>query len=715
MEQVIKAFDKVIMRNPIKPLGWFFSNFKNNDINGFLRDPIFCEAVFLASPVLYREIKKYNDRVLSTKEAKRFEISILKYAIRMCSRCTPFGLFASVSIGNLSEKNIFSCSSLRKIIKLDMSILYLIFQQIEKDEDVKKKIKYYPNTSLYQSQGCLYYTQEIFKGEFKKHTLFTINSSNDIKNILSYTKKGVTRRELVDYIINKGCNSKEALVFVNDLVDSQVLISELYPYLTGEDYLHYINSVLQKYQLKKYTKELSMIEKKLNLLDSSNDNKKELYKEIFSILDKFNLPENKNHRLQCDSYNLFMNFSLCNSYSSKIIEVIEFLNKITPKYIDSNIKDFIHKYIDRYEGDEHPLLEIVDEKRGIGFKKIPKTDYLLSGLKFQNDNRDRKIGQYECILLQKYIDAVKNGKNVALHDEDFPIIDTDIESLPDTFSAFFEVLDGKILFNSAGFASATSLLGRFGFLEDIEKFLKQISSFEKEMNPNVELAEVVHIPMPRIGNVLHRPMIREYEIPYMCNSHAKKILLSDLMVSVKGYNIKLRSKKMNKYIQPMMSTAHNHSSEGNLPIYSFLCGLQNHNRKINLMFSWGGIDSIFDYYPRVEYNGIILFLAKWKVTLKELNAVLGQGYKVNMRDFQKWKNKRNIPNYVQISNGDNKLFLDLSKEMCIEVMISELKRMKSFYIQEYPGIDNPSIVRDNDNFYNNQFILSLYKSYEKDR
>lgn len=714
MKQDIKVFDKVIMRNPTKTLGWFFSNMKNNDINGFLEDPTFRQAIFLASPILYNEINKYKNCKLPAKEAKRFEISVLKYASRMCSRCTPFGLFSSVSIGKITNKNDFKYSLLRKLTKLDMSILYLIFQKVDGDEDVKKKLKYYPNTSLYQDRGHLYYTQEIFKGEFKKHTLFTINSSNYVKKILIFANQGVTNKGLVSFIISEGYTRKDAQDFVDDLINNQVLISELYPYLTGEDYLHYLNSVLRKYQIVKYTKELSKIEEILVQISLSNNNKNQ-YDEIFSILDTLSLNDNKDHRLQCDTYNQFESFSLNNSYITKVVEVIKFLNKITPKFISPDMKEFIQKFMNRYEGDERPFLQVIDEKTGIGYKKIPKVDYLLSGLKFEREKTDQVIGHYECILLKKYMDAIKDEKIIVLNDEDFLILDNNLDDLPDTFSAFFEVLDGKILFQSAGFASATSLLGRFGYLKEIEDFLYHISSFEAKKNSNEVLAEVVHIPMSRVGNVLHRPMIREYEIPYMCNSHAKKILLSDLMVSVKGNDIRLRSRKLNKFIRPMMATAHNHSSEGNLPIYSFLCGLQNHNKKVNLMFSWGGIDNIFNYYPRVEYKGVVLSLAKWKVTIEELNPIFKQNLKTRIENFRIWKEKRNIPNYVQISSGDNKLFLDLDIELCMEVMLSELKKMKTFYLQEYPRINQTSIVRSNKEFYNNQFILSLYKYNEKDR
>ncbi len=57
------------------------------------------EALFLASPTFSVEIEKW----LEYKKASSLKMitSLLKYAIRMSSRSTPFGLFAGVSLGNV--------------------------------------------------------------------------------------------------------------------------------------------------------------------------------------------------------------------------------------------------------------------------------------------------------------------------------------------------------------------------------------------------------------------------------------------------------------------------------------------------------------------------------------------------------------------------------------------------------------------------------------
>ena len=62
-------------------------------------------------------------------------------------------------------------------------------------------------------------------------------------------------------------------------------------------------------------------------------------------------------------------------------------------------------------------------------------------------------------------------------------------------------------------------------------------------------AEIVHLPESRIGNILMRPVLRQYEIPYLCGttlSEEFQIPLTDLLVGIEGDKVVLRSQKLNK-------------------------------------------------------------------------------------------------------------------------------------------------------------------------
>ena len=115
-----------------------------------------------------------------------------------------------------------------------------------------------------------------------------------------------------------------------------------------------------------------------------------------------------------------------------------------------------------------------------------------------------------------------------------------------------------------------------------------------------------------------RPVLRKYEIPYLCGTTLDKefqIPVSDLLVGIEANKVVIRSKRLNKEIIPRMTTAHNFSMT-TLPVYQFLCDLQFQQIR-SVGWQWGVLDNR-PFLPRVSYGKYILSKAKWTLTKDEM-------------------------------------------------------------------------------------------------
>lgn len=285
-----------------------------------------------------------------------------------------------------------------------------------------------------------------------------------------------------------------------------------------------------------------------------------------------------------------------------------------------------------------------------------------------------------------------------------------------------EILTNKgeelISIEASGNCSAAKLIGRFCNGEEaIHNLAKEIINKETELNQDKILAEIVHIPQARTGNVLRRPILRNYEIPYLGNSilpAANQITIEDLYISIKNNKVVLKSKSLHKEIIPCLSNAHNYTYNS-VPIYHFLCDLQGQSSSPISSFSWGILENHYDYFPRVIYAGVILSKAKWFINFKELEQFTTTKLSNKVfANFKLWKEAKKIPQYVNLVNGDNTLLLDLNQEIGIILFLKTIKPNSKIILEEFL-FDNNSVVKDaNSNSFANQFILSYYKLNSND-
>jgi hypothetical protein len=279
------------------------------------------------------------------------------------------------------------------------------------------------------------------------------------------------------------------------------------------------------------------------------------------------------------------------------------------------------------------------------------------------------------------------------------------DDLSSTIYLLCNIIGDNIFIKDCGSSCGANILGRFGHIDSsIEHFSKEITTIDQHLNSNMILAEVVHMPGSREGNVLLRPKLRDYEIHYLtkpCAIEEFRIPLSDIMVSLKNDKITLQSKRLGKEIIPRITTSFNHTIN-TLPAYRFLGELQFNDMRKAIFFKWGRLFSDFTHYPRVEYKNFILSRESWLVE--------AESFPQSDNNLNSYLEEKHIPQCVVIPDDDNEQYIDFNDPNCVAIFREMINKRKSIIVEEFLFDSGESPVKDNSGGrYCNEFIFVCHK------
>jgi len=719
-------FDEYVVRTPL----FSYKNFHEKANNYYISDDelkvicntaVFQEAIYLASPYVYNELIKWvnSEKEFSSKEFQKLKTTILKYFSRASTRCTPFGLFSKVGLGTFNNElnNYSSAHEKIRDTKLDTHLLIGLVQHFLQVPEIRNQLLFFPNNSIYTVGNKIRFVEYEYTKEKREYIISSAPLSEVLYHVLNFSFEGKTLQQIAESIVDDEITEEEAIEFIEELICNQVLVSELESVISGTDYLEKIISVLERIEEEKEINILNSIKKKLNRLDQNIENSILNYFEIESLIKSFKIEFKPNYLFQTDLYeNKTLNLSAF--WKKELKKGISFLNKINFSQKETHLEKFKKAFYDRFETQEVSLNYALDTEVGIGYRQDAVTKGLYPYLEdlelpsfHEKSNLKIELDPIQQILNENLQDALTHGQYIInLPDEYFLDFEENWDDLPDTISFMAEIISEnnseKLFLNGSDGCSAGSLLGRFcSEKSGIQNLTKEIANKEEELNSDYILAEIIHLPDARIGNVIRRPTLRQYEIPYLAQSVLPKenqILIDDLFISLKNNRIVLRSKRLNKEVKPYLTNAHNYSANS-LPVYHFLCDLHSQNIRSGLYFNWGDLKYIYNFLPRVEYKNIILSKASWKITKKEIKKflLLISDKDQLLSELKKWRKLKQIPQWVQWVKSDNKLTVNLENYDLIKMFIDSVKNEESIIIEEF-------LYNENDDF-KREFIFPMYK------
>ncbi len=726
-------FDTYCIRTPILSLDFYKTFTATSEILDFefkkqLNNPLISEAIFLASPELYIQLIKWKKGEFNdVKKEKRIKLSLLKYITRMSTRCTPFGLFSTIGSGfidNDTKIELFTKDEFQKKTHYDMHFLVNFSNYLKNKPHIKKQLLFYSNSSLYRIGNRYRYVEYYLENKKRVYTLESVTHSKYLEKIIINAKKGNTIDGFINILENENIERDDANSFISELIENQILVSDIEPTVSGRDFLENIklklSSILNVDKELEIINELQSFLKKVDLKIGNTLLEYQPIKEFISIIGDF---YEEKYLLQTDTFSSFNKNTIDKNIIEKIKQGSIFLNKIGKQEKNQNLEQFKLAFVKRYERERVSLLQLLDVESGIGYiqnsNSLEDTPF-LDDVIFPNESNEGFKNNIEDIafkrILQKKIEEClkKNLNTITLKDADFPNLNSDWTHAPDTLSILTEIIldNGKEkVFMDYCSPHATKLLGRFGHGSvEIDKLLSNVVKKEEEMNSEYIIAEIIHLPESRIGNILRRPKLSDYEIQYLGKSNLSlehQIALEDILVSVEDNTIILYSEKFKKRIKPKLSNAHDYSFNS-LPVYHFLCDLQLQN-ELGFGFQWAKEFNLYSFLPRIEYKDCILSKARWNFNKEDIKSFLKCINDKNKLLFSifKWRKKNNLPEIIQLIEGENTLVINLKNYSSICMFLETIKARDKFILEESMTLYESPVKNENE-LYSNQCIFSLY-------
>jgi len=668
-----------------------------------IRRPEIRAALALASPDLDAALDSWLRGEGPEARRNRVVHSLIRYLARMAGRPTPFGLCAAFSVGGWGSRTRLDVPTAREShrhTRLDMAFLGALGEALARNPAARRSLPFRPNPSLYRIGGRLRYLLAEAPGATTR--MVALEPSPPLETILARAwagaRPGCLARALLE--AEPGAGLAQAELFVQELIEEQVLVPGLQPAITGAGLLGGLAATLAADPgTAGLAADLRACAAGLGALDAAGWSAGPgQVRELTERFQALGAPPVPGPLLHVDLYKPWPGLELGPEVRRALEEGVELLARLGPPPTDP-LKTFREAFRDRYGTRWVPLLEALDGEAGIGFPPAPGEGVpLLAGLAFDpREDPGPALTPREFHLLTRLLDL--GGRlEWDLDDRDLEALSARTPILPDACevlavlgagsAAALDAGDFQFLLERFHGPSGARMLGRFCQGDaQLAGLLRDHLAVEAAQRPAAVFAELVHLPRDRAGNIVRRPVLRDWEI--LCQGRggapeARQILLQDLTVGLQGERVVLWSGRLAREVVPRLSSAHDYG-RGQGP-YRFLAQLQDQDGGGG-GWSWGALGRL-PFLPRVRRGRHILARARWTFEAEAIRDLgVGEG-DIPYRRFQAFRETARLPRHVLLAEGDHLLPVDLDHPLWLEACLPRATgRAPIHFVEFLPGPD----------------------------
>ncbi|MFD3515803.1 lantibiotic dehydratase [Streptomyces sp. NPDC058657] len=666
-------------------------------------------ALLVASEDLTATLDRGLDE-LSPKRAAKVRSRLLRYLIRMATRPTPFGAFSGVAIGTFGPSSTLRLGSpaLKRLrVRTDMSWLLSWLKEVEEDPELLRHLPVRLNPMAHRAGDRIVLPQADKYGQGDNRAV-RIRATPAVDAVRAAAVGSLPYQRIVDELAaafpQESIDTVEGLV--RQLWDLGFLVGDLRPSQTAarpeQDVLKALADVPHA------TEAADRLRGVAELAERADDVAS--LRRLKAAQDAL-LPEHRGQPYQADASLDLRAPHLNASVGEAAADAVDVLMRLSTTLGGAHhLTRYREEFDETYgAGTRVPVLELLSADQGLDapptYTMPQRSIELPSAPQPDASRRDQALLGFaqeawwqraqEVELTDSWLDRIAPRSDSGVWP---PVMDAYLQIAAANRGAV-DAGEWRAVLRSDGLAHGGRTFGRFHDLID-EPSLRLLHDFaqqEERLSPEVAYAELAYLPSyGRAANVAVRPSVRPHEIPINTApsvAEDRTIPLDDILVGTTNRRFYLWSQRLDREV---VVAQHHMLSPALAPnVARFLIEVSLDGYVLPTGFYWGVLESS-PFLPRVTRGRIVLRGAQWQITKQERDDLDGW--------FARWQ----VPRYVFLVDGDNRLLLDLDNPRCVEELRAELRTKPAAVLHEMlPGPDHTWLSDEDGRTYLEELVVPV--------
>ncbi|GLW90162.1 lantibiotic dehydratase [Actinokineospora globicatena] len=626
----------------------------------------FADAVRIASPTFAERLDSLDS--LRPKEVRRAAATAIRYALRACTRHTPFGLFAGVASAEIGSPGMSRWGQgHHAVARVDSQWLAGVIARLEAEPVLLERLKVV-FTNLAVERGSR------LEAPCGPETV-SIRLTGPVAVTRASASTPILFAELVDLLLAKYPNADRATItrMVSELVRQQVLITSLRAPLTVVDPLGHLLDQLHAAGAE-YVAGLEALVDELCAVDvlirqhnrhtlGDNQNRAvriEIGRRMREVSTGGRTPLAIDLRLDCD-------VRVPEQVVRDVEDAATVLARLTAQPTGEPAwRDYYTVFCDRYgTGTLVPLTEVVHPDSGLGFPSGYPGSVRPSSLRTGSDrdktllslawtalaDRRREIVLDEPVIESLMVSEATQPRYPAHVEVAARIHATDINAL-DQGDYLLTITPGRSL------GTFTSRFATIAPGTDLRRIYASVPTAARQAVP----AQLSFPPVyAHAENVCRVPKYLPDVLSLGEHRSDAAVALDDLAVTATRDGFRLVSLTSQRIIEPQ--AFHGLAlQKQSPPLARFLAHLSRGLQASWHKFDWGGHANQMPYLPRIRHGRAILSHARWRLASADAPSL------------ESWRERWGVPDLVELAADDRSLRLDLNEPTHVALLVAHMER-----------------------------------------